>query len=310
MEKQEYIKTMAAAFGVTIDEAQTLQLLDLSTEDINKSLLAMVTGPSLTDLEKLKTFTADSRVKQFDQRIKDYEQRINDHSNDVKAYLRRLYNVSRERDGAMGRKSLAQESLGKVLHDGFYQLEEVTADKVVFRTRDIMLHNPDIGRTIPMGILGVIVKDGNIEVYPIANTTSVEGYYHPHVSKYGAVCWGTAQAIISSMADTEDYYSGLMALKSILQQYNSDSPYKQFHRWLTGPVIGSFTLSEAECDEHEISTDDSYDEIVDDCPHDSDECDGDCDRDRSYKFLVYRYEGKEVLSNLEEVPSGISVTYT
>ena len=303
MDKKLYIQTMAASFGAVVSDSECEALLDKTTGEINRRLLELIPKKD-EQHELLRQYTYNpakqrilSNISAAESDLKYYTNEINKKRTSLVQYFAELNNID-------GLKSKAHESLCKIVDDGWFTLDSVDSSKVTFITGPVHLFNSDINKSIYLGRFFVSIKGGEVKVLTYENNKSLPSeYYHPHISRYGDPCWGSAAAILDRLPKEECYYELMMALKAILQQYNGHSPYRAFHEWLVGPAVNYVYITGDDIDHYGLSDSDAISEEIEDCPHDSDECAGDCDREVTYKFGVYEYEGKKVFCNLEEVPS-------
>lgn len=157
----------------------------------------------------------------------------------------------------------------KILEGGFYSLARhktyTCPNKLLwFTTRDITLthknHSAGIDMEVPMGNYYVSV---NMETYDIRvklcnNNLQYSGYYHPHVSEGGRVCWGNAAEVMAqSLADMKPSVA-LTALQIILTNYNDESPYASLRDFEESYEMDGEDPTTANEDEDEYCDEDEY----------------------------------------------------
>lgn len=135
------------------------------------------------------------------------------------------------------------EQVEKIVSGGFYTFELDQSVKMVrgsycFYTSPIFLayKNPAAGINIqscPFGRFKVVynILNGSIKVTRLAKNLEYSGYYHPHVSASGSVCWGNAAQLYKESVQTYDMVKALNTLQVILTNYNDQSPYKPIQRF-------------------------------------------------------------------------------
>lgn len=135
------------------------------------------------------------------------------------------------------------EQIEKIVSGGFYTFELDQSVKMIrgsycFYTSPIFLayKNPAAGINIqscPFGRFKVVynILNGSIKVTRLAKNLEYSGYYHPHVSASGSVCWGNATQLYKEAVQTYDMVKALNTLQVILTNYNDQSPYKPIQRF-------------------------------------------------------------------------------
>lgn len=131
----------------------------------------------------------------------------------------------------------------EVLKDNWYTLDRQfmaehnatckEKDNVIaFLTPEIFLvyenRSAGIDSSVNLGRFRVIYQPNRarIHVLPYMNNVFCQGSYHPHVSTDGDPCWGNAAAVYSEAMGKIKPSIALTALRTLLQTYNPESPYR------------------------------------------------------------------------------------
>lgn len=120
----------------------------------------------------------------------------------------------------------------------FNQSTKLNRGTYCFYTSPIFLSykNPAAGINIqscPFGRFKIIynILTGSVKVSKLSKNIEYGGYYHPHISGSGSVCWGNAATLYKDSCQTYDMVKALNALQVILTNYNDQSPYKPIQRF-------------------------------------------------------------------------------
>jgi predicted nucleic acid-binding Zn-ribbon protein len=120
----------------------------------------------------------------------------------------------------------------------FHQSVKLNRGSYCFYTSPVYLSykNPAAGINIqscPFGRFKIIynILTGSVKVLKLSKNIEYSGYYHPHISGSGSVCWGNAATLYKDACQTYDMVKALNALQVILTNYNDQSPYKPIQRF-------------------------------------------------------------------------------
>lgn len=144
---------------------------------------------------------------------------------------------------------LLAPDIEKILKDGWYKYDRAkTIDwnnsnqdrwiSVWFTTPDVVIthHNKAAGIDMKVNLGSFAIqyapRAGKIRVFPnnrnlfVDEDEGEQGFYHPHVYHDGEVCWGNAGAVYSAAISNMTPSKALPALRTLLQTYNDESPYR------------------------------------------------------------------------------------
>jgi len=111
-----------------------------------------------------------------------------------------------------------------------YVVKDITPESVTLATPPIILVHE--GHRYKMGRYKVTVGNGSIKVTTYSGGYSSGGYRHPHVTRGGDVCWGTAHQPYVDYINTGNPVEALIALLQVLKSYNHGSPYHSLYHWI------------------------------------------------------------------------------
>lgn len=69
------------------------------------------------------------------------------------------------------------------------------------------------------------IRTIGIVVFPFKHNKKCNGYYHPHVSELGAVCWGQARDHVIELQTHQKFAELFALLHDLLNSYCPDAPY-------------------------------------------------------------------------------------
>lgn len=128
-----------------------------------------------------------------------------------------------------------EESLGKALARGEWQVKEATRQSVTLETCHEVTctfqpaNEPE--RSLNMGKYAVQIDFAANKLLVKGGKYNVQGNIHPHVSGSGSPCMGNAKETLSNLWITYDVDAFLRALLLVLRNYNDESPYEPFSKF-------------------------------------------------------------------------------
>ena len=174
-------------------------------------------------------------IRSYISRIESSALSINSCHKEIKLLNERLVNAENRNTD-----SLLTE-LERVQSDGFFFFDTGYSDNAIkFKTQPITLNYVNQAQSVnctrPMGTFEVVlnvldfkrikVKEDKNNLYTTREGTGLNpGYYHPHVSQSGNVCWGNGTTRASKLHSEGKFYEFMMLLKQVLNEYCHDNPY-------------------------------------------------------------------------------------
>jgi hypothetical protein len=206
---------------------------ELTLTDADKELFANIISVKSTQ-EYLST------VKARDVQLRNAV----DATNSVQSYLRSMMEYQEKIDRLDGKSSWnLTETIKKAVADGWYTYDSELTSRynstrlnhrdhgLVFTTPHVQCKYVNqaagINKSLDFGRYQVVYvpSNGMVFVLKLENNINVDGYYHPHVTTSGSVCWGNGANAMGSAVKLHKVDEILQILRVILENYNADSPY-------------------------------------------------------------------------------------
>lgn len=86
----------------------------------------------------------------------------------------------------------------------------------------------NVDMSVDMGTFTILISisENYVRILKGEKNMDCNGYYHPHVSSSGIVCWGNAQSTIETALEAMDVYKIVNTCILLLSEYNNESPYQ------------------------------------------------------------------------------------
>jgi hypothetical protein len=197
------------------------------------------------DLERQKK-TALQNIKGCIDRLNRYERDINAQLHNIAGYQKTLLRLAGE-----DATSVMTKEIDTVLKQGVW-VNPVVADgngydehgyqktgKFLYlnTAKDVIVkyrnRAAEVDMEVNFGQLAVKIDLSNlyVSVIPYKNNISYEGYYHPHVSDMGGICWGDARGKVVTWQSKFELANIMQMLYSLLLNYNDGNPYVHLYNF-------------------------------------------------------------------------------
>lgn len=148
------------------------------------------------------------------------------------ATLRKQYEIM------IGHESSYPHELAKILAEGFWELDTVTDDLICVRTKhDIHLNfvNKKHGAYMNVNLGRFLIKynvgRASVKCVKYDNNLTHNGYYHPHVSSDGDICFGEISNEVTEYLSSGVLTKVLELIQKALTAYNDNSAYANIHKF-------------------------------------------------------------------------------
>jgi hypothetical protein len=122
--------------------------------------------------------------------------------------------------------------IDRIHNSGFFKLKALQNETLVFHTVNpvIVQHVNDragVRFSVKLGRFEVryTISTGDLRVLPYSDNIIVDGYYHPHVSTDGKICFGEILFTVIRYLGAADVFSVMSRVQAILMSYNDANPY-------------------------------------------------------------------------------------
>lgn len=180
----------------------------------------------------------NSQVRQFREKaescritMQDYYQRAEMNASQMVRYQNMVLSIQ-------GKTNPIMDEIRKVASGTYWKFHSFDGRCLRFETRNptILVHkNPSAGIdiTLNMGLYAAVVdiKTMQTKVTAQGGNIVVDGYYHPHVTGHGDICWGTGLTAATGFMKDFRLLDLMELLAANLSNYNSGNPYVSLERF-------------------------------------------------------------------------------
>lgn len=239
-----FVKTL----GLNADDTEVLSVCESENSDVEKinklveisnRLLAHAksqvkvewNGPNKISatINHPKIRSLENNIKS---KIKDHEYYLSESMRylvQMAQYAAELREIKRAADVDLkGQAEKLMQECGEWLEP---RIDAYSSEGLYLFTKDLNIRHYEpqhgIDYSLPIGSYQIYLRyDGTISVYRHKGEFKSGNYIHPHISSSNSVCWGSEHLAPTYWANNFDMIKPVKAILGILQNYNSDSPYR------------------------------------------------------------------------------------
>lgn len=187
-----------------------------------------------TNLEKIAKQRREVSAKRIEQDIKNEQNYIDDYCRGLSDRIARVVKYRKEMAELNGTNADDKviSDLKDVLTGNFFEFLEAKDNTLTFITKNDIYNtyvkpSANLNLNVNLGKFKVVLNMNNMElaVLPHQNNTMINGFYHPHVSERGRICWGNVSSRAASLLTKMDIKNTLLLLATLLTTYNEEAPY-------------------------------------------------------------------------------------
>lgn len=249
MDNLSYFHMLAATTGIkpVLTEAEIAKVTAFAAKiDINKFYFEEY-FPKARGLRELPAgieaaiqmagqYASKGRLRGLENRWREAQSALNTMASDFRARVAETFAARREYLEALKYDSAIDlsEEFHQILEAGLWEYKTANSvTKVVTfqaaRPMAISYKHEKAGVDLKLELgkplVNLELQTGKIKVQSDGPRPLHNGYWHPHIGRQGDICWGEAAQTVAEALPNGRFNQVLTILWSLLETYNSDSPY-------------------------------------------------------------------------------------
>lgn len=182
------------------------------------------------------------RARRATQLERDYAgqmQQVMGYAANMEDYLRRANVTWKQIQDVKGQTSNLEDEVVAVLRENFWKYRDFNGANILYETAsDIILTevNPSAGLDIRVNlgkfVAEITLENCNLRMYPMCTivrgspNVDVDGFFHPHISGDGTVCWGDVKTKALGFQSRGELAKLMSTLGALLSSFSPTAPYR------------------------------------------------------------------------------------